>query len=215
MSRRPSMVVFDLGGVLVRICRSWKEACNAAGEPYHEGITDPAAMARRKALVRQYEIGAMTCDEFFAAVADSTEGLYTAEQVRRVHNAWLLGEYPRVAELVPVLHRAGLATGVLSNTNHAHWRAMTDLASASYPALASVQHPHASHLLGHAKPSVDIYRVFAQRVGFSATGLLFFDDLPDNVAAAREAGWDAVLIDHAGDTAAQIRAALVERSALP
>lgn len=27
----PNLAVFDLGGVVVRICRTWQEACNAAG----------------------------------------------------------------------------------------------------------------------------------------------------------------------------------------
>ena len=31
MSERVTLVVFDLGGVVVRICRSWEEACRAAG----------------------------------------------------------------------------------------------------------------------------------------------------------------------------------------
>ena len=37
------------------------------------------------------------------------------------------------------------------------------------------------------------------------------DDLAENVDAARACGWDAVLVDHEGDTAAQVLAALRSR----
>jgi putative hydrolase of the HAD superfamily len=67
---------------------------------------------------------------------------------------------------------------------------------------------HASHLLGLAKPDPAIYRAFEREVGAGAGSLVLFDDLPENVAAARACGWTAFEVDHAGDTAAQVTAAL-------
>lgn len=203
------LVVFDAGGVLVRICRSWQEACAAAGEPFHPVAATPELMARRKAVVRRYETGGMTCAAYFDALAQTTDGLYTPEQVRRLHESWILGEYPGVADLVADLKSAGVRTGLLSNTNATHWR---DLVSRR--AIAGLDHPHASHLMGVAKPAPEIYAAFAAAVGRAPGQIVFFDDLPENVAAARAAGWDAAPIDHAGDTAAQMRAALVERKVL-
>ncbi len=224
-----TMVVFDLGGVLVRICRSWEEACDAAGEPYHSAMREPELLEARKLISRRHEIGEIECDEFFAAMAASTRGMYNELQVRSIHGAWLLGEYHGVGTLVDDLHDAGVRTGVLSNTNHAHWVRMMparwhggrepvgvpDLhPAAGYPTLGKIHAPHASHLLGHAKPNVEIHRAFEAAVRVGPEQLLFFDDLADNVAGAKAAGWTVVQVDHTGDTAAQMRAALQHRGIL-
>jgi HAD superfamily hydrolase (TIGR01509 family) len=203
-------VVFDLGGVVVKICRSWKEACVAAGEPFHEIAMSPEVMAARKALVRRFEVNAMGEAEFFAAVAGTTGGLYTAEQFRRIHEAWILAEYPGVAGLIDELHRAGVVTGVLSNTNACHWRQLAPHAEIAgheprFFTPAKVKHLHASHLLKLAKPEREIYDEFARLVSLSPASLLFFDDLEENVHGARGAGWKAERVDHTGDTAAQMR----------
>jgi HAD superfamily hydrolase (TIGR01509 family) len=66
------------------------------------------------------------------------------------------------------------------------------------------------------KPEREIYAAFARATGFDgAPGsrgrpahIVFFDDLPENVAAARAAGWRAFRVDHSGDTAAQMTRAL-------
>jgi len=197
------MVVFDAGGVLVRICRSWREACAAAGVTFHELVATPEGMAARKAVVQRYELGQLSCEEYFETLAEATNGLYAPAEVRRVHESWILGDYPGVTSLIEGLNTRGVRTGLLSNTNATHW-----LALAGRRSIQLIDHPHASHLLGLAKPAAAIYHAFAQRVGRPAGELLFFDDLPDNVAAARAAGWRAVQIDHTGDPAAQMRTAL-------
>ncbi len=198
-------VVFDLGGVLVRICRTWQEACARAGVHSHDDLATPEMIAARRPLRDAYETGRLSCDEFFAAVAATTDGRVSPWEFRRVHEAWVIGEYPGVRDLIAAIHRAGLSTGVLSNTNHSHWQ---DLAAG---VASLVHHPHASHLLGVAKPDLDIYRAFERASGFEPAQVLFFDDLPDNIGGAGAAGWDAALIDHAGDTAAQMRDALHAR----
>jgi putative hydrolase of the HAD superfamily len=79
------------------------------------------------------------------------------------------------------------------------------------PAIAAMHERHASHLFGLSKPGEAIYRRFETALGARGGEILFFDDLADNVATAERIGWDAVRIDHEGDTAAQVRAALDER----
>lgn len=200
---RPSIIVFDLGGVMVRICRSWKEACERTGIPFHDLTATPENIAQRKAIVKKHEVGRLADHEYFAQIAATTAGLYTPEQVRTIHHHWTIGEYPGVGALVDDLHNAGLATGVLSNTNAHHWGLLTT--AELYPTLPRIHHLHASHLLALAKPDRGIYEEFTRRSGHPAHRTLFFDDLPDNIAGAHAAGWDAVQIDHAGDTASQMR----------
>lgn len=219
MDNRPTLVVFDLGGVIVRICRSWAEGCAAAGLPVRgdESMGTAEMKARRREVSDLYQTGAIRCEEFFERLAATTGGLYTADEVQKIHDAWLLGEYPGVRRLVQRLRIAGVATGILSNTNHAHWERMSE---PDYPTLWLTDHPHASHLLRLAKPERAIYDEFARQAGArgwrdrEASRIIFFDDLVENVDAARAAGWQSERIDHAGDTAAQMERHLSERGVL-
>ncbi|MFN7020332.1 MAG: HAD family hydrolase [Phycisphaerales bacterium] len=215
MSSRPSLIVFDLGGVLVRICRGWAEACAAAGLPVRAESDSFSASGARHEWAARHGRGEISSPDFFARVAESTGGLYTPDEVRRIHDAWLIDEYPGVLDLLNDLRSAGLATGVLSNTNHAHWVRLTPPGlggTGEFAAAGMVDHPHASHLLGLLKPGEQIYREFERRVGYDGRGheILFFDDLEENVAAAQSCGWRSEHIDHTGDTASQMRARLAD-----
>lgn len=202
------IVCFDWGGVILRHCRSWEEGCAAAQLPVHAGIDRPELIARRRQLTQQFQIGAISTDTFFAQLVRAVDGLYSEDELRRLHDAWLLDEYPGMHDLVTRLHqRAAAETALLSNTNAAHWRRhlpKPDGSAPDYPTAGLLMHRHASHLLGAAKPGLSIYKRFEQATNASGSGILFFDDLPDNVEAARAIGWRAVLIDHTSDTAGQI-----------
>ena len=55
------------------------------------------------------------------------------------------------------------------------------------------------------KPSLAIYRAFEKATGYAGRQILFFDDLPAHVAAAREVGWRAERIDPASPPDEQMR----------
>jgi len=211
MSLPIQLVVFDLGGVIVRICRSWPEACERAGVPVREGWDDPTLRAARRELNKRHQEGRIDCETFFEGLAATAPGLYSTDEVRRIHDAWTLDEYAGAGALIRRLHEAGVATGVLSNTNHAHWRRLAPPAhveASEYPTPRMVTHLYASHLMGMSKPDETIYKEFARRTGFDPGRIVFFDDLEENVIAAQRAGWNAVQVDHAGDTVAQMVRAL-------
>ena len=206
------IVVFDLGGVVVRICRSIQEAGRLVGIDVPDGDITPEKRAERKAIHFEYERGRLTCDQFFTAISRTTGGKYTPAQFRAMHEAWILDEYPGVSLLIDDLHARDVDSGVLSNTNASHWAQMQPVIDAGgrsvapkFPTPAKPRHKHASHLLGLAKPEPAIYAEFARRTGYRPGEILFFDDLEANIRAAREVGWQAVQVDHAGDTAAQMR----------
>lgn len=204
-------VVFDWGGVILQICRSWEEGCARAGVPHRERPGGEAMTMERRRLNELYQTGMIDCDSFFQAVAATTSGLYSVDEVIRIHDAWLVSEYAGVRELIQELNGAGrVQTGLLSNTSHRHWlRHMPSAtAAADFPTIGLLTHKHASHILRLAKPHVDIYRAFERESGFGPSQILFFDDLPENVSGARAAGWNAHQIDHTGDTASQMREAL-------
>jgi HAD superfamily hydrolase (TIGR01509 family) len=200
------LVCFDLGGVLVRICRSWDEGCRAAGlDVRGEFAGDPSGSNGRRDLSRLHQTGQIACAEFFKRMSEAIGGRYSPDEIERIHDAWLLGEYPGVVNVIDRIHAAGCATAALSNTNLAHWRSL-----AGSPSIRKLTHALASHELGLVKPDAAIYREAERRFGVASGEILFFDDLEDNIVAARNAGWRALQIDHAGDTAAQISNSLRE-----
>ncbi len=210
------VVCFDWGGVLLRICRSWAEGCNAAGLDVRGEVQAPELVIKRRAISEQFQIGRLSADEYAVAMSHAMGGVYSPQEVVRVHDAWLIEEYPGVDRVVADLHATpGVRTALLSNTNALHWeRHRPTRGLRPFPTAGSLHHPNASHLMGCAKPGLEIYRHFESLVGARADSIIFFDDLPDNIAAAASVGWRAVQVDHEGDTAKQIRAALVAAGVL-
>ncbi len=208
VSDRVRIVVFDWGGVILRICRSWREGCERAGFGVREGSEHPELAAERRRIAHDYQIGAIGCDAFCAALSDAMNGLYTPDEMRSIHDAWLIEEYPGVAQLVErLVGLHSVTTGMLSNTNHLHWSQQLrpdEGGTSRFPSARLLEHRHASHLLGVAKPDAGIFERFEAETGFSASEILFFDDLSENIASAHAHGWRAERIDHEGDTAAQI-----------
>ncbi len=201
------IVVFDLGGVLVQIVHSWGDAHARAGLPPHPITEDHAFLTRRAQLLDALSVGRLTAAGYYTGVAGASRGVYTPDEVERIHLAWHWAEYPGVDAVVEAIEGRGIATGALSNTSAPHWADLLD-AAGRYPTVRRLQHRVASHLAGVLKPDASIYRAFEEASGHSGARLLYFDDVKENVEAARSLGWRAEQIDPAGDTAAQLLAAL-------
>jgi glucose-1-phosphatase len=217
-SARPKVVCFDLGGVLVRICRSWSEACSQAGLPERaaELLGSEHWRTQRHDIVERYQRGELDCGGYHAALSQALEGAYSVSEVERIHDAWTLEEYPGAFELICSLNRVPeLTTACLSNTNHAHWQRLAGGdGRREYPSVLELRHQLASHLLGCSKPDARIYELararFSEAVVVPPEDIVFFDDLTENVLAARALGWLAFTVDHAGDTVGQMRRQLAE-----
>lgn len=209
-------VCFDWGGVILRFCRSFAEGVRAAGLDLREGANEAEAIAARRGLANQYSIGKLSRAEFLSRASLATSGIYTIEELERINHAWLIEEYPGVGAIVDELNTLPhIETALLSNTTEIHWERQHPEPSQSigiphFPTASKLKHRHASHLLGLLKPDEAIYAAFERETGFEPRSILFYDDLQENVAAARSRGWNAVQIDHTGDTAAQIRSSLRE-----
>ena len=213
MSEPIDLVVFDLGGVLVQIVHSWGEAHARAGFPPHPIAEDPAFLARRAPLLDALSVGHLSPADYYTGVAEVSGGIYTPDDVRRIHLAWHWAEYPGVNAVVAAIEASGVLTAALSNTSAPHWADLRGPAS-RYPTVARLRHAVASHLVGVLKPDPAIYRAIETASRVDASRLLFFDDLAENVEAARALGWRAERIDPMGDTAEQLLAALRQHHAL-
>lgn len=202
------LVCFDWGGVILRIVRSWSEACGRAGLEVRGDSTSPEAMARRKSVSNAYQEGRLTSAQFYPLLSAAMDGLYTPAELSLIHDAWLIEEYAGIDTVVArLLEHPRVETGLLSNTTHDHWLRQAPIpgkAIPHFPTAGRLKHKHASHLLGLAKPGPEIYRAFESLTHRAGAEILFFDDLAENIATARAVGWRAEQIDHAGDTAAQV-----------
>jgi 2-haloacid dehalogenase len=192
-------VVFDLGNVLI----AW----------------DPR-------LAVAAGVGEAETERFFAAedfdflawnhVQDS--GRAWAEgvaEVRESHPHWAahaeayvahfpasLGEQPGTAEVVRDLHAAGVPMVGLTN-----WSAeLYPHAPERFEVLALLDDVVVSGEIRAAKPDPRAYRAAAERAGQPLDRLVFVDDSPRNVDAARALGMDAILFIDAADLRRELRA---------
>ncbi|MDB5299445.1 MAG: HAD-superfamily hydrolase, subfamily variant 3 [Phycisphaerales bacterium] len=203
------LVVFDLGRVLVRICDNWQHACRVAGLPVVEGELSAEAQARLHSLVCRAEVGELDIDGFGREVGPVL-GL-TPMKLRALSDAYLLGAYEGAIEVVNELAEAGMPTACLTNTNDNHWRLMCDSSAVGYFPLDRLTHRFASHLLRLRKPDDAIYAHVERATATPPNAILFFDDIEENVAAARKRGWHTRQIDPAhNDPIPQIRSTLRE-----
>ena len=178
-------------------------------------MSSEAALKARRSPVDAYQRGELSTAEYIARMAEATGGRYSADEVLRIHDAWLAEEYPGVFELVDLLNGTKtVTTACLSNTNERHWTALAGRAGA-FPSVLRLRRLFASHLVGVSKPDPGIYQHAERELGVAGHQILFFDDLASNVEAARRAGWLAERVDPEGSTAEQMKRHLEHHGVLP
>ncbi|MEM9416403.1 MAG: HAD-IA family hydrolase [Planctomycetota bacterium] len=203
---RIQLVVFDLGGVLIRLASSWRDAFEHAGVAYPAAMDEEPTRTRLRELVHLEEPGKLGVYGFFEQ-AGPLVGI-TPEQLVQVSDAYLRGAFPGVETLLDDLAAAPVQTACLSNTNHNHWK---DLANPDHPnglPLQLLDYRFASQLIGHRKPDAGIYQHLEENTGIEPNNILFFDDRQDNIQAAALRGWNTHRVEHPTDTVPEIRSVL-------
>ena len=187
------LVVFDLGRVLIRICRDWAEACQRVGIDVPVGELGAEAHAALHETACRNDVGAIDMEGFISAASPILR--LTPAQVRAMSHAYLYAPFPGGVELVEELRARGVATACLSNTNDSHWRIMNDPAETAHFPLHRLNYRFASHLVGVRKPDAAIYEHVERETGINPATMLFFDDMMVNVEAAMNRGWKAHWVD--------------------
>src|SRR3954468_19972284 len=153
MRSEAKFVCFDLGGVLVRLATGWEDACRRAGVTLQHG--DPLAWQRHRELLARYETGELDEAGYLALVPECLPGV-TPDTINGAFDAYLLGPYPGVEELLLELRARGLVTGCLSNTNERHWPTL--MRNPQYAPLRHLDPRFASHETRTMKPAEAAYR---------------------------------------------------------
>jgi HAD superfamily hydrolase (TIGR01509 family) len=184
----PRALLFDLGGVLLDVDsqRSLAHWARAAGVP----LARLAGRYDHDDAYRAFECGQCDAAAFFDALARQLA-------IDLPERDWLAGWNAMLGELRPAI--GGLVTALaadwplylFSNTNaahEAHWAPRCE------PLLRHFRACYLSHRLGARKPDAAAFAKVVERIGIAADRILFFDDLPANVAGARAAGLQAEIV---------------------
>ena len=195
----PKFLYFDLGKVLVDfdVQRMYRQVAEVAGiEP-----DEVREALRKNGLHKEHELGRVSSEAFCEAFCEATGVRADCQTLIRAASDIFELNVP-IIPLVGYLHREGYRMGVLSNTCQGHWehclRRFRILAE-YFPVRALSSEIHA------AKPDEAVFQAAAELAGVPAGEIFFTDDLPENVAGARAAGFDAVQFTSVRELAAQLR----------
>lgn len=200
-------VVFDLGRVLIH----WDP------EGFYDRQIGPQARQALFSQVPLYEVNAqIDLGAEFQSSIYNLAARYPAHgaAIRMWHDHWIDMAAPAIepsAVLLRALKAAGLPVYALTNFGIGPLR----VAERAYPVLREFDQRFVSGELHIAKPDPRIYEALEQGTGHAPERLLFTDDLPANIAAARARGWQTHLFEGPEGFAARLVAeGLLARSPL-
>jgi len=174
------MLLFDLGGVLVEF------AGNDAVIKLTSGKLDREA-ARRFWLdspwIEKLETGHCTPQEFAIGVINDLHIDMDTETFLREFVSWEKGPYPGALDLLDQLAQC-YTLACLTNNNELHWNALNDMCGIT----GKFTKCYTSYQLGLKKPHPQVFSYVLKDCGFSADKIVFFDDNPECIEGARQAG---------------------------
>ncbi|MFH0995152.1 MAG: HAD family phosphatase [Pseudomonadota bacterium] len=183
MNRELSVILFDLGGVLVElparpIPADWVDRVPLSEQALSGWLASPAAKA--------FEKGEISAAQFADALVNEMKLLIAPEEILAYFTFWPKGLFPGTKALIgKILPHYSLA--IFSNTNELHWpRLMTEMELEG-----CFDHYFASFKIGMAKPDPAAFRYVVNALSCEPSEILFLDDSQMNVDAARLVGMNA------------------------
>ena len=192
-------LLFDVGGVVVdidfnRALRAWSA----------HSLLSPDELKRRfqfDTAYERHERGEIEANDYFDHLASTLQLTATREDIASGWNAIFVAEITATRRLVEAA-RTTLPCYAFTNTNASHLACWTRL----FPeVVAAFDGIFASHQIGLRKPELAAFEHICRATDIPAESFLFFDDLPENVHAASEAGLQAVLVRCPADVARALR----------
>jgi FMN phosphatase YigB (HAD superfamily) len=176
-------LVFDVGGVIVRHDNEFlfRRLAHRSAAP------DAIGRIRAACADSRYNTGELTIASLHAKLA--REIGYGSSWDGFVSDWCSHLEFDH--DMVALCQRLATSNRVIlfSNTNPIHWYHLKNLGAGALGQFES----YVSYEIGLAKPAVEAFRSVAERAGIEPARSLFIDDLGENVAGARRAGFRAEL----------------------
>jgi putative hydrolase of the HAD superfamily len=190
------VLLFDLGGVLVEFSGD-RDILPLLKLRASED--DVRARWRNCELTEAFGLGKLSRQEFGERFVRSWGLNVEPDQFLQEFRSWSRRLLPGAVELLALL-RPRFRLAALSNSNELHWdRNTQDLGIEDLFELAL-----SSHRCGLAKPAPEFYLLALERLGVSPDAVLFFDDVPANVAAASALGICAFHVKGVADVRARL-----------
>lgn len=173
--------LFDIGNVLLRF--DFAHALTRLQA--HCAPIDEARLAVLEPIKREYESGRIDRGEFQRQMRVALS--YTGSDAEFLA-AWreIFTENEPMTAVVRQLH-GRYPLYLLSNTSDLHLEYVRE----SYPVFGWFEGGVYSHLARAFKPEREIYETVIRELPIEPASTLFIDDLPQNIAAARELGFQA------------------------
>ena len=200
-------IIFDFGNVVGFFERS-RAATNLAAFA-RDGFDRERAMQllTHSEYEILYETGQISTAEILTLMRHEL-GLHGGDEQLAHAFADMFTPNQAVCSLIPTLAgRYHLA--LLSNTNDMHYRHFRREFAFVLDRFDQVV---ASHLVRLRKPDPAIYRLVQNAAGCAAEEIVFIDDLPANIEAARQMGWRTILYDKDIDLVQQLQSHGIEFS---
>jgi putative hydrolase of the HAD superfamily len=185
-------LLFDIGNVLVHIyvAKAVTQQAKLAGvsdERIQELLFEPA-----NGLLALLEVGQLTANEFFQKMKEGCGTEFSEQDFQAAVNDMFTANQP-VLGLLPIAKEKGLKLVIVSNTNDIHYPFLEK----TYDFVKYFDEVVASHQIGASKPDPKFYNKALEASGCLAEECVFIDDLPENIAGARAAGFHGILYqDH-------------------
>jgi HAD superfamily hydrolase (TIGR01509 family) len=200
----PSLVIFDLGNVLLRF--DYRIAASRLAPHATASAEEILQLLLATPLLHRYECGELQTAEFFEAICQST-GFKAGFDVFTQAFTEIFTPIPEMIELHQQLRAARLPSILLSNTNDLQFQYIRK----AFPFVTSFDHHVLSYEHHAMKPDAALYRVAESIASRTGPELVFLDDRLDNVEAAIALGWQAFV----HQDPAQSRQRFVELGLLP
>ena len=178
-------IIFDLGNVIVSFDhRKTSKRLADAFEQTDDVIYEKAVASE---LVREYNLGMLSTEEFIAAVNREFGGQVSFEDFFAAWNCTFLPE-PIVSERLIERLSEKYRLLILSDTNEMHF----DFIRENYRLMDHFDDFVVSHKVNVVKPSAEIFQKAVEIADCLPEECLFIDDLAANVEGARESGLRAL-----------------------
>ena len=189
-------LIFDMGNVIIDIDISLTLKALKSDLSENEFVLADDFM--KSDLHAAFESGTIDEKEFRNGIRMAFNKEWEDEWIDQVWNTLLLTiPKERIALLKTLKKNHKLY--LLSNTNSIHFKVVEDIFKQDHPEdtfLGLFDRVFLSHKMGLRKPDAKIYEKVIKEIGAAPEQCIFFDDLQENLNAAKEVGLHTYLIDH-------------------
>ena len=182
----PSIVVFDLGKVLVDF--DYSIAGRRLAAKSKASPAEIQSFLDHSPLLYRYETGLMTRQEFYDEIRQVADYSGSLDEFASFF-ADIFTEMPEMTALQAALRGKGIRTYIFSNTND---MAIEHIRRA-FPFFANFDGYIYSYEVGAMKPTAKIYEALETMSGKRGAEVLYLDDRQENIDAGTARGWQAIL----------------------